>query len=410
MSSVVVRVGVLGVALLVGCSSGEELSSTSVTPTTVPVPMTDPSTSSETGGTTEVTTGFVTTGGGTTSGDDGSTSSTKLTEGTGEICEPGAEFCPCDLGACDDGLSCVADLCQPYTCGNGIQEGDEPCDDGNNDFTDACTPGCKLASCGDGAVQVGVEVCDLGGANSDTGACKLDCTLAVCGDGFVGPGEACDDGNLAEDDLCTTKCAAPGCGDMAVQPPETCDDGNADNTDGCLNTCVLAVCGDAQVQAGVEECDDGNASNNDACLAACKVAKCGDAQVQVGVEQCDDGNANDADGCNNACIKVPVLVGSYNVHSGPAWGGNPPTYTCKEACAQLYGGAAGDYACSTTNGGVNGQAFLSGYADLKYCTMPADDDFKVNTFYNCGSFGCSYSAFVQDNCSGGTSINYCWKP
>ena len=60
------------------------------------------------------------------------------------------------------------------------------------------------------------------------------------------------------------------------------------------------------------------------------------------------------------------------------------------------------------NGQVNGQAFLSGWGDGAFCNTPQDDDFKVNTQYNCGQFGCAYSAFVQDHCI--NSINYCWKP
>ena len=156
--------------------------------------------------------------------------------------------------------------------------------------------------------------------------------------------------------------------------------------------------------------DNGNASNTDGCLTNCLTAKCGDGQVHAGVEDCDDGNANPADGCDNSCKKIAQLIGSYDVNSGPAWGSNPPTYTCKEACAKLYGGSFSDYACSTVGGAINGLAFLSGYADETFCTVPQDDDFKVNTSYDCGQFGCSYSAFVQDNCYNGTSINYCWKP
>jgi len=333
------------------------------------------------------------------------TTSTKMTE---DMCEPGAAFCMCKAGVCDDGLSCIGALCQPYLCGNGVLELLETCDDGNDITTDDCQPDCSASVCGDGFVHAGVEACDLGPVNSNEGACKLDCALQVCGDGFVGPGEACDDGNDVDADACTNSCALASCGDAVVQEGEACDDGNDSNSDACLTSCVVAVCGDGQVQTGVEACDDGNASNGDACLTTCAEAKCGDGQVHAGVEACDDGNANPADGCDNSCKKVAQLIGSYDVNSGPAWGSNPPTYTCKEACAKLYGGSFSDYACSTVNGQINGQAFLSGYADATYCTTPQDDDFKVNTTYNCGQFGCSYSAFVADNCF--NSINYCWKP
>ncbi len=42
-------------------------------------------------------------------------------------------------------------------CGNGVVEGDEACDDGNDLNTDECTDTCQVAACGDGYVQEGVE-------------------------------------------------------------------------------------------------------------------------------------------------------------------------------------------------------------------------------------------------------------
>jgi cysteine-rich repeat protein len=408
MAFIAARVTLLGGLLLVACSTGQDIDSdTRPVVTTVPITVTATDGSSSTGGESSTTSGGSSSDTGTTEAvtTEPETTSTKMTE---DMCEPGAAFCTCKAGACDDGLSCIGALCQPYLCGNGVVEVLEACDDGNDIKTDDCLPDCTMATCGDGFVHEGVEACDLGAVNSNEGACKLNCAAQVCGDGFVGPGEACDDGNDVDADACTNACALPGCGDGVVQMGEACDDGNDSNTDGCLVSCVLATCGDGQVQAGVEACDDGNASGSDACLPNCMEAKCGDGQVHVGVEECDDGNANPADGCDNSCKKVAQMIGSYNVNSGPAWGSNPPTYTCKEACAKLYGGVFSDYACSTVNGQINGQAFLSGYADATFCNTPQDDDFKVNTMYNCGVFGCSYSAFVADNCF--NSINYCWKP
>jgi len=110
------------------------------------------------------------------------------------------------------------------TCGDGVVEGDEACDDANDDDDDACL-GCALATCGDGAVRTGFEPCD------GTPGCTDRCTLATCGDGLV-------------DDA------------------EQCDDGNADDGDECPSTCLAARCGDGLVHVGVEECDEG-AANDD---------------------------------------------------------------------------------------------------------------------------------------------------
>lgn len=83
--------------------------------------------------------------------------------------------------------------------------------------------------CGNGVVEAG-EACDESAmGNSDNGFCKENCTLNVCGDGalFVG-WELCDEGGANSDQygsLCGTQCE-PGarCGDHKVQPEyETCD-------------------------------------------------------------------------------------------------------------------------------------------------------------------------------------------
>ncbi|MGB1277694.1 MAG: DUF4215 domain-containing protein, partial [Nannocystaceae bacterium] len=61
-------------------------------------------------------------------------------------------------------------------------------------------------------------------------------------------------------------CKIAKCGDGFVEAGvELCDDANDDETDTCLSTCELASCGDGFVQAGVEECD-GEANCNDMCI------------------------------------------------------------------------------------------------------------------------------------------------
>ena len=86
--------------------------------------------------------------------------------------EPGYEAC--------DGEADCSEACRLMFCGNGVIEGTEACDDGNEDQTDACA-NCQEARCGDGLVRVD-----------------------------VGPGEAgyeaCDDGNLQAGDDCSVEC------------------------------------------------------------------------------------------------------------------------------------------------------------------------------------------------------------
>jgi cysteine-rich repeat protein len=105
----------------------------------------------------------------------------------------------------------------PTTCGNGVVESPEQCDDGNDTDTDACTARCRNALCGDALVQEGVEECDDANIFDDD-AC-VQCRNARCGDGFVQDGlEECDDGNDTAGDGCTGCTVDPvGCsGDIEV--------------------------------------------------------------------------------------------------------------------------------------------------------------------------------------------------
>jgi cysteine-rich repeat protein len=234
-------------------------------------------------------------------------------DGDGD-CELGTQGCACEPNQiCDAGLSCVNDECVPVTCGDGMMDPGEACDDGNDDNTDTCLNNCELASCGDGYVEEGVEECDDGNEiNTDT--CLHSCVPASCGDGYVGPGESCDDGNLTNDDVCTNACAPPSCGDGLVQMGEECDDGNGDNGDACLSSCASASCGDGFVQQNVEECDDANADNTDDCTDSCDLPSCGDGHVHANVEECDDGNMLDTDACVDSC--VPASCGDGFAQEG----------------------------------------------------------------------------------------------
>ena len=147
---------------------------------------------------------------------------------------------------CDDGNLVGGDGCSPRClreCGNGQREGLEECDDGNTLDTDACRNDCTLARCGDGAVEAGVEHCDMGALNSDdpNAPCRADCTLRRCGDGILDFGEECDDANADGTDDCTPVCRRARCGDGFVGRGEFCDDGNQVPTDDCNNECRTCI-------------------------------------------------------------------------------------------------------------------------------------------------------------------------
>ena len=112
---------------------------------------------------------------------------------------------------------------------------------------------------------------------------------AVCGNAVREAGEACDDGNRANDDGCDADCSQTGCGNAIVNVGEACDDGNASNEDHCVITCEKQGCGDGFLHPTDEQCDDGNLIDGDGCSSACELPVCGDGIVDT-PEECDDGN------------------------------------------------------------------------------------------------------------------------
>lgn len=96
------------------------------------------------------------------------------------------------------------------------------------------------------------------------------------------------------------------CGDGVVAGSETCDDGAACVARGCDR---VARCGDGWITKP-ETCDDGNDRDGDDCPAGCGAPAvpgsvdpsptCGDGRRDP-AEGCDDGNHDPGDGCDAAC-------------------------------------------------------------------------------------------------------------
>lgn len=267
------------------------------------------------------------------------------------VVQPGES---CDEGG--DTPTCNANCTVPV-CGDGylnLTIG-EQCDDGPTGSL-TCTPYCTASICGDGIVNaMAGEQCD-GGPICDS-SCQY--IVSTCGDGVVDAGEPCDDGNHATGDGCSATCHVEAgyscvdaagvpigcvtiCGDGLVAGDEACDDGNTSDHDGCSATCEIevgwtcngttcvATCGDGIKVAG-EACDDGNSQTGDGCTPACTVepgwtcragscrTTCGDGIV-AGTEQCDDGNRRSGDGCSarctiDACASAACATGI--LESGP---------------------------------------------------------------------------------------------
>jgi cysteine-rich repeat protein len=62
-----------------------------------------------------------------------------------------------------------------------------------------------------------------------------------CGNGMTDPGEQCDDGDLDDCDGCDGNCTVTACGNGVLCAPEQCDDGNLMGADGCEADCTLSA-------------------------------------------------------------------------------------------------------------------------------------------------------------------------
>jgi len=293
----------------------------------------------------------------------------------GNACN-GAEACVegvCTGGTplvCNDGNSCTTDSCNAESgCSNVTVEGcvacnvdtaATVCNDSNPCTADSCSESgtcthspISEASCGDGDVCNGNEICQSGvcaGGNplscDDGDACTADsCDSA---DGCLHTTVSCDDANPCTADSCD---AISGCahtlieGCQACQSNAECSDGNACNGEeicaegvcasgtalscndgnactrdtcntetGCVNAAIEG-CQACNVESETGVCDDDSRCTVDSCIegachhtpitvAACvpTESRCGDHVPDPSLgEECDDGNLTSGDGCNSTC-------------------------------------------------------------------------------------------------------------
>ncbi len=242
------------------------------------------------------------------------------------IPDPGEQ---CDDGNIIDGDRCSS-LCRTETCGNGIQDVGEECDPapGNTEAGDGCSPTCTIEICGNGRTDFG-EACDDGDEKNGDGCSGMSVEFSdgqggtvmspgpcesteICGNGKVDyqVGEVCDDGNVINEDGCNSDCkSGTGCGNGIRELDEECDDGNDTDTDRCLNDCTLSQCGDGVIETGRETCDAGDRDNRGPvetadCNIDCTISTCGDRRVNTtDDEECDAGVFGNGDdkNCTLAC-------------------------------------------------------------------------------------------------------------
>ncbi|HEX2878469.1 MAG TPA: DUF4215 domain-containing protein, partial [Polyangiaceae bacterium] len=241
---------------------------------------------------------------------DGTTCTSDAACTGGGQCEPQAnDGCDDECTDIEDDFKCYAQGTPCEECGDGTEDANETCDDGNTQNGDGCRWDC-------GAIEQG-WVCDVG----------VDC--ANCGNGVIEGNEVCDDGNELAGDGCNATCSAeevgfdcvaPGtacekCGNGIEESSEVCDDGGQ---------CLGGTNADAPCTLNTQ-CDSGACTprSSDGCSATCKTVepgfichvpgqgcqRCGNGVVDAN-EVCDDGGKC-ANGTNNgtSCTSDATCTG-----------------------------------------------------------------------------------------------------
>jgi cysteine-rich repeat protein len=226
------------------------------------------------------------------------------------------------------------------TCGNGIKEGYEQCDDGNQSNNDNCSTLCKIVTtpevepnnmclAANGPTAVGLTgnpflsgtITPIG--DNDWFAFTVPATADVVFETFDANGPGACVSTDTEIQVFKADCVTPlgaaqnigGLGSCAKLTP-TVDaqvrhipagtyyvrvneyQNNATLAGYTLQASLTALCGNG-VKEGFEECDGGAT-----CDANCdRIPTCGDAFVDA-PEVCDDGNAAAGDGCDPTCSAV----------------------------------------------------------------------------------------------------------
>ncbi|MFH1089598.1 MAG: IPT/TIG domain-containing protein [Candidatus Uhrbacteria bacterium] len=320
--------------------------------------------------------------------------------------------------------------CIPYSCGNGVKEGTELCDDGEENGTYGhCSQSCNGGSfsCGDGFIAGGEECdcystinwssnlpatswasinsCDAANGQYDTtydDTCAFDCTFPgpSCGDGELNGPEVCDGGyeswsgslcsagtNINEECTVDSDCGTGGvCGNatgfQACNIARVCESSDGGIKDGypCGSDCAAAngTCSSAEYQLSrTRTCNDAPGATCTwetwtACLGGDQV--CGNGILE-GDEECDDGNDDSTDDCTSECT-VSVCGDDY-------------VYAGHETC---------------DNGNENGDVCSPEYDDTcSYC--------NINCQYTTVSGAYCGDATVQTGefCDGVDSPRYCFS-
>ncbi|MFT7578853.1 MAG: hypothetical protein ACI9MR_000514 [Myxococcota bacterium] len=225
---------------------------------------------------------------------------------SGDVCLPEGEVDPvdacrvCEGGsfadrACDDGVACTADSCEPATgCVFDAMPDGMTCCSENVDCAEVVHGNCEQVTCVEGICAVAPEPSREGASCDDGDACtdREVCRAGAC----EGVAKSC-----AVSTQCRVGVCDPGsglCGEEIAQAGAFCDDQNK-----CTVTDACDVAGDC-----VGEAVDCSGLDQTCALGAC-VPETGTCALELQVDSmCDDGDSCTAD---DRCVSDGRCVGSF---------------------------------------------------------------------------------------------------
>lgn len=229
-------------------------------------------------------------------------------ETVGEACEQGIyPWINNDQAYCSS-TNCLFDSTMDL-CGKEFKQ----CTTTESNLMAYCSTNCKnlgntnIASCGNGIIEPG-EDCDDNNITSGDG-CSSNCLLvegskAVCGNGKIEKGEQCDDGNSANGDGCSSICLYESNYATSTNSNSLYKDFNCASSTGATSTIVVDIAGNA-VKVKVA-CMAGEPGCNNNCLnqgSNPNAPVCGNGKIEFG-EDCDYGVNNGNGICSDQCLWV----------------------------------------------------------------------------------------------------------